>query len=99
MTKSYFWDEPFLYKPYVDQLLRRCVDQPEAREILSSCHGAPYGGHFGGTIITTKVLQSGYFWPSLFKDAHDLVKSYERCQRMGNISMRQGTPLTNILEI
>ena len=98
-VKSYFWDEPFLYKKYANQLLRRCVDYSEARQILSACHEAPYGGHFGSTRTAAKVLQSGYFWPSLFKDAHELVKRCDRCQKMGNVSMRQEMPLTNILEI
>lgn len=93
ITKSYFWDEPFLYKQYDDQLLKRCVDQPEARHILSACHEAPYGG----TITAAKIRQSGYFGPSLFKDAHELVKSCDTYQRVINISMRQEMPLTNII--
>lgn len=97
MTKSYFWDEPFIYKQYDGKLLKRCVDQPKARHVLYACHEAPYRVHFGGTRTATKVLQLGYLCPSLFKDAHELVKSCDRCQRVGNISMRQEIPLTNIL--
>lgn len=76
-TKSYLWDEPFLYKKCVNQLLVKCVDYLKTRHMLTACHEAPYGGHFGGLRTTTKVLQSGYLWSSLFKDAHDLVKFRE----------------------
>lgn len=82
MTKSCFWDEPFLYKQCDDQLLRRCVDQPEARKILYTSHEAPYGGHFGRTKTSPKVFQLGYIRPSLFKDAYEVVKRYDRCQRV-----------------
>lgn len=57
--------------------------------ILMACHDASCVGHFGGTITATKVLQSGYFLPSMFKDANELVKAYDRSQIVGNISMRQ----------
>lgn len=72
---------------------------PKARYVLLVFHNSPYDGHLKGTIIATKVLQSGYFWTSLFKDANELFKTCDRCQRIGNISMRQEIPLTNILEI
>ena len=45
-----------------------------------------------------KVLQSGFFWPTLYKDAHAFV-SYVRCQRMGNMSRRDKLPLKGILEV
>jgi len=44
----YVWDEPYLFKIGVDNLLRRCVDNEEAKKILWQCHNSPYGGHFNG---------------------------------------------------
>lgn len=66
---------------------------------MTAYHYAPYGGHFGGTRAAAKVIQSGYFWPYLFKDTNELVKACDRCQREGNVSMRQEMLLTKILEI
>ena len=51
------------------------------RTILEHCHPFEYGGHFGGQRIVAKVLQSGIFWPSLFKDDHSFVKTCDKCQR------------------
>ena len=67
--------------------------------ILNHCHSSPYGGHFGANRTATKVLQSGFYWPTLFKDAHRTVATCDRCQRTGNISRRHEGPLTNILEV
>lgn len=85
MSKCYLWDVPFLYKSCVDQLQKRCIDQPEVCRVLSVCHDAPYEGHFRGTKIAAKASQSCYFCLLLFKDANELVKACDRCKIVGNI--------------
>jgi len=55
--QQYVWDDPHLFKIGVDQLLRRCVSNNEAKSILWHCHSSPYGGHFNGERIAAKVLQ------------------------------------------
>ncbi|XP_068304259.1 uncharacterized protein, partial [Pyrus communis] len=57
------------------------------------------GGHFGAKKTSLKVLQSGFFWPTLFKDAFDFCSKCDRCQKMGNISRRNEMPLNNILVV
>ena len=74
-AKYFVWDEPYLFKKCSDGILRRCVSEGEGREVLWNCHGSCYGGHFGGDRTAAKVLQSRFFWPTLFKDAKELVKS------------------------
>ena len=80
-------------------MLRRSVPKEEQHDILYHFHASSCGGHFGGNRTITKVLQCGFFWPTLFNDAHDFYKACDRCQRMGNISRRNEMPLHNILEI
>ncbi|XP_050888912.1 uncharacterized protein LOC127094083 [Lathyrus oleraceus] len=63
----YVWGDPFLYKKGIDGLVRRCVPEEEQKEILRAYHNSEYGGHFGGDRTTTKVLQSGLYWPALSK--------------------------------
>ncbi|XP_060965353.1 uncharacterized protein LOC133034312 [Cannabis sativa] len=72
-------EEPILYKHCADQIIRRCVPEEEMYSILNHCHALPCGGHFTSTRTTTKVLQSGFFWPTLFKDASSFVKACDRC--------------------
>ena len=45
------------------------------------------------------MLQSGFYWPTLFKDANSFVKTYDRCQKIGNISRKNEMPLNSILEV
>ncbi|XP_070047317.1 uncharacterized protein [Nicotiana tomentosiformis] len=70
----YYWDEPYLYKQCADQLIRKCIPEKEVELVLHDCHASPYGGHHGGDRTAAKVLQSGFFWPTLFKDAYAFVK-------------------------
>uniref|UniRef100_A0A151UG43 Integrase zinc-binding domain-containing protein n=1 Tax=Cajanus cajan TaxID=3821 RepID=A0A151UG43_CAJCA len=70
----YVWDDPHLFKIGSNGLLRRCVSREEAKSILLHCHNSPYGGHFNGERTAAKVLQAGFYWPTLFKDAHSNAK-------------------------
>ncbi|XP_070055071.1 uncharacterized protein [Nicotiana tomentosiformis] len=46
-----------------------------------------------------KVLSFGFYWPTLYKDASDLVKRCDECQRAGGISKKNVMPLITILKI
>ena len=35
--------------------------------------------------IQTDGFQTGYFWPTLQKDAKEFVKKCDKCQRFGNV--------------
>ena len=75
------------------------MPESEVGEILTHCHSLECGSHVNGQRTMTKVLQSRFYWPSIFKDAHLFAKSYDWCQRTENIGRRNEMPLTNILEV
>nr|GEY49266.1 reverse transcriptase domain-containing protein [Tanacetum cinerariifolium] len=85
-VKHYFWDDPFLFKICADQVIRRCVHGQEAVDILKACHNRPIGGHHGPNYTAKKVFDSKFYRPTIYRDAHDLVKSCDACQRQGKIS-------------
>ncbi|GKD40745.1 reverse transcriptase domain-containing protein, partial [Tanacetum coccineum] len=91
-VKHYFWDDPFLFKTCADQIIRRCVDGKEALEILEACHSGPTGGHHSANITARKVFDAGFYWPTIYKDAYELIKSCDACQRQGKISQRDEMP-------
>ena len=96
---SYYWEEPFLYKYCADQIIRRCVPEVEQPGILSHYHENACGSHFATQKTARKVLQSGFHWLSLFKDAHTMCKEYDKCQRLGKISHRHMMLLNSILVV
>nr|GEZ87743.1 reverse transcriptase domain-containing protein [Tanacetum cinerariifolium] len=40
----------------------------------------PIEGHHGANFTAKKVFDAGFFWPTIYKDAYDLVKSCDSCQ-------------------
>ncbi|GJX05354.1 reverse transcriptase domain-containing protein [Tanacetum coccineum] len=52
--------------------------------------------HRGTTTVqllrTKKVFDAGFFWPTIYKDAFEFVKSCDACQRQGKISQRDEMP-------
>ncbi|GJX36399.1 reverse transcriptase domain-containing protein [Tanacetum coccineum] len=72
-VKHYFWDDAYLYKICADQVIRRCVAGQEAIDILKACHSGPTGGYYGANYTAKKVFDSGFYWPTIYRDAHDLV--------------------------
>lgn len=46
-----------------------------------------------------KVLQCGFYWPTIFEDAYSFVMLCDRCQRSENIFKRHEMPLYKIMEV
>ncbi|XP_050379793.1 uncharacterized protein LOC126797163 [Argentina anserina] len=99
LAKYYVWDEPYLWKHCVDQIIRRCVPEHEHHSILTFCHSESCGGHFGSRRTALKVLECGFFWPTIFKDAYHFCMTCDRCQRMGNLGSRDQMPMTPIIYV
>ncbi|GJR68412.1 reverse transcriptase domain-containing protein [Tanacetum coccineum] len=90
--KHYFWDDPYLFKICADQVIRRCVFGQEAHDILMACHEGPTDGHHGAKYTAKIVFDAGFYWPMIYRDAHDLVIWCDTCQRQGKISQRDEMP-------
>nr|GEY46015.1 reverse transcriptase domain-containing protein [Tanacetum cinerariifolium] len=80
-----------------DQIIRRCMAAKEAIDILNACHSGPTGGNYRANYTAKKVFDLGFHWPSIYKDAFELVKRYDSCQRQG-ISQKDEMP-QNFIQI
>ncbi|RVW60604.1 Retrovirus-related Pol polyprotein from transposon 17.6 [Vitis vinifera] len=95
-AKHYAWDDPYLYKFCPDQIMRRCVPEDEQQDILRMCHEGACGGHFASRKTSAKILQSGFYWPTMFKDCNTHCKSCPQCQQLGKINTRYQMPQNHI---
>nr|GEW10131.1 reverse transcriptase domain-containing protein [Tanacetum cinerariifolium] len=95
-ARHYFWDDPYLFRTCADQIIRRCVAGQEAIDILNACHSGPTGGHYGANYTAKKVFDSGYYLPTIYKDAFELVKRCDSCQRQGKILQKVEMPQNSI---
>ncbi|GJU00426.1 reverse transcriptase domain-containing protein [Tanacetum coccineum] len=78
------------------KIFKDCVYGQEAVDILTACHNRPTGGHHGANYTAKKVFDSGFYWPTIYRDAHDLVTRCDACQRQGKISQKDEMPQNSI---
>ncbi|GJX19536.1 reverse transcriptase domain-containing protein [Tanacetum coccineum] len=94
---KHYMDDPYLFKSCPDGIIRRCVFGKEMQEILEHRNTGPTGGHYGADITARKIFESGFYWPTIIRDAASYIRDCDACQRTGNISARNQMPLTNIV--
>ena len=56
----------YIYRKKIDQTLLICVTHDEAQRILHEFYYGFFGGHYNGPTTAAKVLQVGYYWPTIF---------------------------------
>ena len=66
-----------------DQVLCKVPSKEDIHQILYSCHNDVCGGHFAHELTCRKVLQAGFAWPSLHRDAHFWCKTCDAFQCTG----------------
>ncbi|GKA79030.1 reverse transcriptase domain-containing protein [Tanacetum coccineum] len=74
----------------------RCVSGQEAFDILKACHSGPTGGHYGANYTAKKIFDSGFYWPTIYKDAYDFVTRCDIYQRQGKILQHYEMPQNSI---
>ena len=85
-----------LYKRGFSMPYLKCVDQDDAKYILEEIHEGVCGDHAGPRSLVSKVIRTGYFWPTMQADAVELVKQCDKCQRFGNVQRLPAEKLTAI---
>ena len=95
MSKStpFTWIGGNLFKLGLDQILRRCVREEEVFHILLTHHDGPCGGHFAVKRTSFKILQAGYYCPSIHQDVRRYTSQCNRCQRMGKPTPKDEMPM------
>nr|GEV19300.1 reverse transcriptase domain-containing protein [Tanacetum cinerariifolium] len=81
---------------FIVKVIRRCMHGKEALDILVAYHNGPTRGHHGANLTAKKIFDAGFFWPTIYKDAHEFVKNYDSYQRQGKISQRDEMPQNSI---
>ncbi|KAM2928638.1 hypothetical protein COP2_035873 [Malus domestica] len=81
------------------EIIRRCVHNSEFNSILAFYHNYACRGHFGTQRTALKVLESGFYWSTLFKNARTFCITCDRCQRTGTIGAKDQMPQTPIFNV
>ena len=74
----------------------RCANSKEADYVLREIHEGICENHAGARSLAGKALRAGCYWSTLQKDAHDLIRACDKCQRFTNVQTRPGETMTPI---
>ena len=77
---NFSWIFGFMFYNGPNQVTQRCLREDETYDVLCACHDEPCGGHFASKRTTLKILNTGYYWPTLHKDATQYAKKFDKCQ-------------------
>ena len=85
-----------LYKRGFFTPILKCIAGKNTEYVLREVHEGVCGNHIGARTLAGKVLRQGYYWPTILKDATDLVRRCKICQEHDKISRLPSQPLTSI---
>ena len=68
-----------LYKRGFSCPYLRCLGTEEADYIMREVHEGICGNHSGLRSLVHKLMQAGYYWPTMQKDAEAYVKTCDKC--------------------
>ena len=88
-----------LYRCGIDSIIRRCLTHEEAEHVLNDYHSGECGSHLFGMDTAQKILRTGYFWSSYFKDCHEAVKKCPPYQHFYPKKRTHPAPLHPIIDI
>ena len=85
-----------LYKRGFFTPFLKCIAEEDTEYVLREVHEGICGNHIGARTLAGKVLRQGYYWPTMLKDAINLVKKCRICQEHAKISRLPAEPLTSV---
>ena len=63
----------------MEGVLLKCVNKIESEKILKEMHEGVCGGHYMAKTIAYNILRASFWWPRLFKDTQEFVKTCNAC--------------------
>nr|XP_025632973.1 uncharacterized protein LOC112727450 [Arachis hypogaea] len=70
-----------LYRRGYSRPLLKCLDRAEADLLLAEAHEGICGIHSGARSLAQKALRAGFYWPTIWEDSKNKVRSCDNCQK------------------
>nr|GFB83243.1 reverse transcriptase domain-containing protein [Tanacetum cinerariifolium] len=95
-ARQYELMEGILYKRSFLTPWLRCVGPLQAEYVMKEIHEGSCSMYAGPRSVVAKAIRLGYFWPTMHKDAHDMICKCSDCQIHRPITRHPQQPLTPI---
>jgi ribonuclease HI len=78
--QSYCIKDGDLYWHGPNGVTLKCISTHQGQELLRDIHAGECGHHASAATLAVKAYRSGFYWPSVLRDATEMVKRCEACQ-------------------
>ena len=85
-----------LYKRGFFTPILKCIAGKDADYVLREVHEGVCENNIGARALAGKVLRQGNYWPTMLRDATNLVRKCKICQEHAKISHLPSEPLTSV---
>jgi ribonuclease HI len=75
-----------LYRHGYSLPLLKCLSGEDASYVLKEVHHGVCGNHSGAKALANKIIRAGYYWPTMIRDAKEMVRACDACQRFTRVS-------------
>ncbi len=85
-VKPFIMKNEVLYIMGQDNRLSWCLSTMKAQKVMKELHEGTVGRHFATEITQKKILNVGYWWPTMYRYVSDFGRSCDACQHTGGLA-------------
>nr|GEY11675.1 reverse transcriptase domain-containing protein [Tanacetum cinerariifolium] len=95
-ARQYDLLEGVLYRRSFPTSWLRCVEPLQAKYVIREIHQGSCSMHAGPRLVVAKAIRLGYYWPTMRRDARDMICTCNDCQIHHPVTRSPQQPLTPI---
>ncbi|GJV20756.1 reverse transcriptase domain-containing protein [Tanacetum coccineum] len=95
-ARQYELMEGTLYRRSFLKPWLRCVGPLQASYVIREIHEGSCSMHAGPRSVVAKAMRLGYYWPTMHRDARDMIRACNDCQVHRPVPRNPQQPLTPI---
>ncbi|GKB98816.1 reverse transcriptase domain-containing protein [Tanacetum coccineum] len=95
-ARQYELMEGILYRRSFLKPWLRCVGPLQANYVIREIHEGSCSMHAGPRSVVAKAMRLGYYWPTMHRDARDMIRTCNDCQIHRPVPRNPQQPLTPI---
>ncbi|XP_071695351.1 uncharacterized protein [Rutidosis leptorrhynchoides] len=92
-AQMYLLDKEILYRKSFLGPHLRCLNPTQAESIIREVHEGMCALHSGHKTVASKIMRLGYYWPSMYRDAVEVIRKCHSCQLHAPVSKAPRHPM------
>ena len=86
LVSKFIYHQGVLYKRTLDEMQFCCLDENEARKVMTYVYKGVYGPHMNDIALARKIMIQWFFWMTMIGDYVKFTKRCHKCQIYGDIN-------------